>query len=45
LVGKLNDPASLLELLSNDATDVIFRHRLALAALCLPEIKDLLEAP
>jgi len=45
LAGKLNDPVPLLELLSNDETDDIFRHRLALAALCLPEIKELLEAP
>jgi hypothetical protein len=45
LAGKLSDPVPLLELLSNDETDDIFRHRLALAALCLPEIKELLEAP
>jgi hypothetical protein len=45
LAGKLDDPVPLLELLSDDATDDVFRHRLALAALCLPEIKELLEAP
>jgi hypothetical protein len=45
LAGKVHDAVPLLELLSDDATDDVFRHRLALAALCLPEIKELLEAP
>lgn len=45
LAGQLEDPSPLLEMLSNpDPTptnphgDDIFRHRLALASLCLPEI-------
>jgi hypothetical protein len=42
LAGNLEDSVPLLELLSNDEKDDIFRHRLALAALCLPEIKELL---
>jgi hypothetical protein len=45
LAGKLKDAVPLLEMLSDDESDDIFRHRLALAALCLPEIKELLEAP
>ena len=45
LAGQLHDPVPLLEMLLNDETDDIFCHRLALAALCLPEIKELLEAP
>jgi hypothetical protein len=43
LGGTLEDPAPLLEMLADDSKDDIFRHRLALAALCLPEIKELLE--
>jgi predicted NACHT family NTPase len=43
LAGNLKDPVPLLELLSDDKKDDVFRHRLALAALCLPEIKELLE--
>jgi predicted NACHT family NTPase len=43
LAGNLDDPVPLLELLSDDKKDDIFRHRLALAALCLPEIKALLD--
>jgi hypothetical protein len=38
LAGLLKDPLPLLELLLSH--DDIFRHRLALAALCLPEIID-----
>jgi hypothetical protein len=45
LAGKVIDPVPLLEVLSDDETDDVCRHRLALAALCLPEIKELLEAP
>lgn len=47
LAGQLEDPSPLLEMLSNpDPTstnphgDDIFRHRLALASLCLPEINS-----
>ncbi|MCI0349728.1 MAG: hypothetical protein L0Z53_09910, partial [Acidobacteriales bacterium] len=46
LAGKLNDPAPLLEMLSNPEPtrtnphgDDLLRHRLALAALCLPEAR------
>jgi HEAT repeat protein len=45
LAGCLNDPAPLIEMLANPKStktnphgDDLFRHRLALAALCLPEI-------
>jgi HEAT repeat protein/energy-coupling factor transporter ATP-binding protein EcfA2 len=45
LAGQLNDPAPLLEMLSDEKPtetnpngDDMFRHRLALAAKCLPEI-------
>jgi hypothetical protein len=41
LSGKLDDPVLLLEMLADDGKDDIFRHRLALAALCLPEIKEI----
>lgn len=47
LAGKLDDPSPLLEMLSrpeptptNPHGDDIFRHRLGLAALCLPEINS-----
>jgi hypothetical protein len=40
LAGQLDDPAPLLELLANESTDDVFRHRLALAALCLGEISN-----
>jgi HEAT repeat protein len=45
LAGRLNDPGWLLDMLSdstptstNPMGDDLFRHRLALAALCLPEL-------
>jgi hypothetical protein len=41
LAGNLDDPVPLLEMLADDGKDDIFCHRLALAALCLPEIKEL----
>lgn len=37
LSGLLNDPLPLLTWLTKQKHDDIFRHRLALAALCLPE--------
>jgi hypothetical protein len=43
LAGNLKDPVPLLELLTDEAKDDMFRHRLALAALCLPEIEALLD--
>ncbi|MEW6208824.1 MAG: HEAT repeat domain-containing protein [Acidobacteriota bacterium] len=46
LAGRLDDPAPMIEALSasqptenNPCGDDIFRHRLALAAMCLPEIR------
>ncbi|MFQ5813033.1 MAG: NACHT domain-containing protein [Anaerolineae bacterium] len=39
LAGQLPDPIPLLELLADAKKDDYFRHRLALAALCLPELK------
>jgi hypothetical protein len=45
LAGSLRDVIPLLELLSDDGRDDIFRHRLALGALCLSEIKVLLDTP
>ena len=42
LAGQLRDPVPLLELLADEGRDDVFRHRLALAAHCLPEIRDLL---
>lgn len=38
MAGRLEDPVPLLKLLSQKKEDDYFRHRLALAALCLPEI-------
>ncbi|MFQ5880529.1 MAG: NACHT domain-containing protein, partial [Dehalococcoidia bacterium] len=38
LAGKLADPTPLLDLLADEKKDDYFRHRLALAGLCLPEI-------
>ena len=38
LAGSLEDPVPLLDLLSDQSRDDMFRHRLALAAECLPEI-------
>lgn len=40
LAGQLKDPAPLLQLLADEKRDDGFRHRLALAALCLPELKS-----
>jgi len=48
LAGQLNNPEPLLTLLVDEKQDDFFRHRLALAALCLPElplpIRDALSA-
>jgi hypothetical protein len=38
LAGQLEDPIPLLELLSDPGRDDLFRHRLCLAARCLPEL-------
>src|SRR5216110_3156017 len=38
LAGQLRDPSPFLNLLADENTDDMFRHRLALAATCLPEI-------
>ena len=38
LAGQLADPLPLLRLLADERRDDLFRHRLALAALCLTEI-------
>jgi hypothetical protein len=43
LAGSLEDPVPLLGMLADQGRDDIFRHRLALAALCLPEISGLLD--
>jgi ABC-type phosphate transport system permease subunit len=37
--GQLHDPTPLLRLLADATQDDLFRHRLALAVLCLPEIQ------
>jgi hypothetical protein len=39
LAGQLEDPVPLLRLLANKERDDLFRHRLALAALCLTEVR------
>jgi hypothetical protein len=41
LAGSLDNPIPLLEVLSDGGRDDYFRHRLGLAALCLPEIAAL----
>lgn len=38
LAGQVQDPLSLLAWLSHPAGDDVFRHRLCLAARCLPEL-------
>lgn len=40
LAGKLTDPTPLLQRLADEQKDDAFRHRLALAAPCLPEVKS-----
>ncbi len=40
LAGQLRDPAPILNLLADEKKDDDFRHRLALDAMCLPEIKS-----
>jgi hypothetical protein len=45
LAGSLTDPLPLLEMLADEGKDDLFRHRLAVAALCLPEIEALREGP
>jgi len=42
LSGQLDNPATLLDLLGDGQRDDYFRHRLALAALCLPELNSAL---
>ncbi|MBI2842106.1 MAG: HEAT repeat domain-containing protein [Armatimonadetes bacterium] len=44
LAGELKDPAPLLEMLSDVSRDDRFRHRLALAVLCLPDAMHVLRA-
>jgi len=39
LAGQLEDPIPLLKLLAEDKRDDLFNSRLALAALCLPEMQ------
>lgn len=39
LAGQLGDPEPLIQLLEHEKKDDLFRHRLALAASCLPELK------
>jgi len=39
LAGQLADPLPLLTLLTQEKRDDVFRHRLALAAHCLPELR------
>ena len=41
LSGQIYSPEPLLAMLANKSTDDMFRHRLALAACCLPEIEQL----
>jgi HEAT repeat protein len=40
LAGKLAEPRPLLELLSNETRDDVFRHRLGLAGQCLGELRQ-----
>lgn len=40
LAGQLADPAPLLNLLSDKSRDDLYRHRLAVAAHCLPELNS-----
>lgn len=40
LAGQLTAPLPLLNLLATEKHDDIFRHRLALAARCLPELRE-----
>ncbi len=40
LAGQLGDPAPLLTLLADEKRDDLFNCRLALAALCLPEVRS-----
>ena len=40
LAGELQDPEPLLRLLGDVRKDDVYRHRLALAALCLPELGE-----
>lgn len=44
LAGRLDDPAPLLVALADGPKDDLFRHRLALAARCLPELPPALRA-
>ena len=38
LAGQLKDPRPLFQILANEKTDDLFHHRLALAAMCVPEV-------
>lgn len=40
LAGQLDDPIPLLEVLADKKKDDLFRHRLTLAALCMPELSS-----
>jgi HEAT repeat protein len=40
LAGRLTDAGPLLDMLANENTDDVLRHRTILAALCLPEISE-----
>lgn len=40
LTGQLKNPTNLLKLLANKREDDAVRHRLALAAMCLPELSS-----
>jgi HEAT repeat protein len=39
MAGQLQDPRPLLNLLADENTDDVFRHRLTLAVACLPALK------
>lgn len=43
LAGQLDDPLPLLNLLADKHKDDYLRHRLALAAQCLPEVRPVLD--
>ena len=45
LAGRLQDPTPLLTLLADEKKDDLFRHRLALAGRCLPEIPSAIRHP
>jgi HEAT repeat protein len=45
LAGQLREPQPLLQLLANEKKDDLFHHRLALAAVCLPEVSRVGDQP